>query len=738
MKRTFNWTLLLLSLFIAPEIFATYYIAGNGTDDPNGKWCNNKNWEFIELDANNSITFEGVAAGHYGFKITDGEWGSGHEFTTFDYDNSDSPLYGGNGSDMGFTLTEDADITISFVNGKVRVSATKALAYRSNYYYIAGNKSEMGSWSENAVALTNDQITFTNLGAEWYEFKITNGSWDKTWGYSELDVENSSPMHKTYGDGNNICFRIQAAADVTVKMEKGKVVLLIDHEYCITGNKELIGGDTNWPSTTACTLTSANNYTYTFNSLAAGDYRFKVKENVDNAWNDDCTWGYAHLDTENSNAGADWDDTSHNIGFSLSEPTKVTIALVNNKIRLNTTPIYYYVTGDLGEGGWSPDTESRRLNPTTHDITFTDVAEGTYIFRITNGSWASTWNYSHLDKSASSNGAVDNGGSDHNIKITLDQMADITVSFNPNTSVITLTSSVGYFLCEKYSVTGWGLFENNWATDDVTTEMTPVGDGTYKYILRNKTLGSGNYGFRVIGNHSWEVQYPKEGITETYVSITEPGDNDYTITFLFNPAEANPTCIIQKQMDYTISQYGYNTFFYDKAYEIPEGVTAKIATNIDDNAITYEEIEDVIPANTGVLLIGTPNQTYTFVETTTDVTYTENLFKGTISDTEINVANTVHYILSVNNGAVGMYWPYDTDTDDGTGEFTNQAHKAYLETSVLNAPARRGFPFNPQSELPTGIESQKSKVESGKFLRDRQLYIQRDGRIYNAQGVRVQ
>ena len=123
----------LLTLFIAcmmtTSLFATYYVVGDGTDDPNGSWCHNENWTVDAavnaLDENGSITFENVAGGkNYGFKITDGQWGSGHEFTTFDYENSDAPLYGGNGSDMGFTLTEDADVTVSFVDGKVQVHAT--------------------------------------------------------------------------------------------------------------------------------------------------------------------------------------------------------------------------------------------------------------------------------------------------------------------------------------------------------------------------------------------------------------------------------------------------------------------------------------------------------------------------------------------------------------------------------------------------------------------------------------
>ena len=115
MKRKFNTCMFLLLCMFSSNLSATYYIAGNGADDPNGKWCNNSNWCFQELNGGNTITFYGVAAGkNYGFKVKDSNsWETGTEYTTFDYDNSDQPLYGGNGGDMGFTLTETADVTIS-------------------------------------------------------------------------------------------------------------------------------------------------------------------------------------------------------------------------------------------------------------------------------------------------------------------------------------------------------------------------------------------------------------------------------------------------------------------------------------------------------------------------------------------------------------------------------------------------------------------------------------------------
>ena len=344
MKKIFTLCALMASM-LSTNLYATYYVVGNGTDDPNGNWVHGENWNVSAavnaLDANGTITFTNVAGGkNYGFKITDGAWNTNedktHEITTIDYDNCAAPMYGGNGNDVGFTLSEDADVTVSLVEGKIRLTATKPLAYRSNYYYIAGNYSNWGSWgTPKGAVLTNDQISAT-LPVGKYEFKITNGNWgsNNEWGYSKINISTSSPMFKD--DSGNIVFRLLKEADVVIKIVKNKVVLLIDREFIVTGNGNngLWLNDKSWaPKDDDATLNA--NYSRTFTNLQIGTYEFKVKENVDGygdaAWHADCTWGFDHLDGESSNAG---ENNDGNIAFTLDKASNVTIALVNNKIVL--------------------------------------------------------------------------------------------------------------------------------------------------------------------------------------------------------------------------------------------------------------------------------------------------------------------------------------------------------------------------------------------------------------------
>lgn len=745
MRNIHKYLTLLIACMLTTSLSATYYIVGNGTDDPNGKWCDGDNWGdvFHPLNAENSITFYGVGAGkNYGFKLTDSpDWGHG-QYTTFDYENSDEPLYGGNGDDMGFTLTEDADVTISFVDGKVRVHATKALAYRSNYYYIVGNGS--GAWcngqdwggNSDANKFVNDQISYSSLPAGWYQFKVIKGNWEKQWQYADVDVANSSPMHKGL-DGGDICFRLQAAADVTVKFIKGQVVLLIDREYCITG----IGG---WDAVTDKTLTRGNNYSYTFYNLSSGDYRFKVKESA-NAWNDDCTWGYAHFDAGHSNTGGDWDENDHNIGFHLDRPHDVTISLVNNKIRLNVSSVYF-IAGNGDESGathgtwcnqkyWWQDEPNSRLDATTLSKTYTSLPAGDYEFKITNGRWedggGTVWAAGNIDPETSSHGYIGNGT--NNIKFYLDETDDITITFNPETEKISLVSANGFFPCNVFSVVGQAelLGVAAWDAAETATELTPKGDGTYEYVLRNRNLTVGSYEYKIIGGHGWggDWEFPSSNAT---LSITE--DGIYDIVFTLNPAERTQNSVAHKHHDITISQYGYSSFYSDKAYIVPDGLTATIYTAVNGEALTGETIA-VIPANTGVILHGAANATYTLLQTTTTDSYDSNLLKGSTADEVIN-NDEVHYILGVNSGKCGLYWP--NGTTEGKGSFTNAAGKAYLELAPAVAPVgARGFVLR-ATDTATAVEDVPADADDTYYdLLGRKVLTPQPGNVYICNGKKI-
>ncbi len=617
-------------------------------------------------------------------------------------------------------------------------------------YYIAGNgDGSHGSWcggndwSVDATALVNDEISFTALPAEWYAFKITDGSWGSghEWGYTDVDASLSSPMYKD-GGGNNIGFRLQAAADVTIKMVNNKVVILFDREYCITGNGEDAGDGAwlaghNWRAYNADATLDAN-YSRTYNNLPVGSYQFKVKENVDAAWSDDCTWGYDHLDTENSNAGEDW---SGNIGFNLSLPSDVKISLVNNKIRLNISPVYFIAGNGSAERGtwcnqksWWQDEPNSRLNATTLSKTYTLLPAGEYEFKLTNGRWedggGTVWAAEDVDLETSSKGFM--GAGANNIKFHLQAPTDVTITFNPATGKISLVSSNGYFLCNKYSLVGDETLTGfDWANDETSTEFTPKGDGSYEFIMHDKVLNAGNYDYKIIGGHSWGTgcEYPTANAT-----VVIPENGTYTIVFTLNPSEGTQANAVFLQHDVTISAYGYSTFYSDKAFVLPDGLTATVYTNISGTMLTGEAIT-TIPANTGVVLCGAANATYTLLQTTTDESYPANLLHGTTSDQVINNSN-VHYILGVNGGQCGLFWP--DGTTKGVGSFTNKAGKAYLEVEPAAMPAPvRGFIIAAPT-VATGLDAVSQKEDNCYYdLFGRKVAEPQAGNVYIQNGKKV-
>ena len=141
----------------------------------------------------------------------------------------------------------------------------------------------------------------------------------------------------------------------------------------------------------------------------------------------------------------------------------------------------------------------------------------------------------------------------------------------------------------------------------------------------------------------------------------------------------------------TISAYEFSSFYADKAYIVPDGLTAIIFESLNGDLLEPTTL-DVIPANTGVILYGIADETYELVETESSVEYVNNMLKGTLTDQTID-NDKVHYILGLSaSGECGLYWPYGTGTTNGIGAFTNKAGKAYLELDPTSgAKQLRGF-----------------------------------------------
>lgn len=145
----------------------------------------------------------------------------------------------------------------------------------------------------------------------------------------------------------------------------------------------------------------------------------------------------------------------------------------------------------------------------------------------------------------------------------------------------------------------------------------------------------------------------------------------------------------------TISSAEWATLYYsDKAFEIPEGVTAKIVVAIDDNdVIDFEDLNGIIPAGTAVALNG-PQGTYDFkVVNDETVAPANNLLRG-FDVPHLTEGGDIYYKLTVKNDKVGFYWG-----EDNGDAFETGAHKAYLALTAEEANGVKFFVLGTAGDL---------------------------------------
>ena len=132
---------------------------------------------------------------------------------------------------------------------------------------------------------------------------------------------------------------------------------------------------------------------------------------------------------------------------------------------------------------------------------------------------------------------------------------------------------------------------------------------------------------------------------------------------------------------------GFGTFYTDKNYVLPQGLTAFGYTSIDDNNTLTKSVEyvagDIVPANTAVVVKGAKGS-YNYYNTEEVATkiIEKNLLKGVTTDTKIEAKSGVkRYILTrADDGILAFY-------RTNTGNINVKANRAYLEVPTAMAVA---------------------------------------------------
>lgn len=169
--------------------------------------------------------------------------------------------------------------------------------------------------------------------------------------------------------------------------------------------------------------------------------------------------------------------------------------------------------------------------------------------------------------------------------------------------------------------------------------------------------------------------------------------NIYTLK-VTNANNTQITKIVVYAKDETIAgainiatEEGYGTFYTDKNYVLPQGLTAFGYTSIDGNKTLTKSVEyvagDIVPANTAVVVKGAKGSyNYYNTEETATKTIEKNLLKGVTTDTRFEATSGVkRYILTrADDGILAFY-----RTNSGT--INVKANRAYLEVPTAMAVA---------------------------------------------------
>lgn len=185
-------------------------------------------------------------------------------------------------------------------------------------------------------------------------------------------------------------------------------------------------------------------------------------------------------------------------------------------------------------------------------------------------------------------------------------------------------------------------------------------------------------------------------ITDHIYEIAEAfqaAGNIYTLK-VTNDNNTQITKIVVYAKDETVAgainiatEEGFGTFYTDKNYVLPQGLTAFGYTSIDGKNTLTKSVEyvagDIVPANTAVVVKGAKGS-YNYYNTEEVATkiIEKNLLKGVTTDTKIEAASGVkRYILTrADDGILAFY-------RTNTGNINVKANRAYLEVPTAMAVA---------------------------------------------------
>jgi len=377
------------------------------------------------------------------------------------------------------------------------------------------------------------------------------------------------------------------------------------------------------------------------------------------------------------------------------------------------------VVASTNDESWSADTASYTLTVTTAG---SEAVGGTYEKVTSADSIDTNGNYIFVaTKDSKSYVATPTADYDSNTRFGATEVT-------PNTDgTITLPSDDYNFIIGE-------------ATDAYTLQSTLTG----KYYSGSSTKINSS----TSSSASWS--FTATTLTEGGVRVCSSGGSRWigvndTYMRLYQDASAYPDALLYKRTATNLATVGtitintdegWGTYYTDKAYTMPKGLTGYIVTGAENGKLTLEkkyEANAIVPGGTPLLVKGTNGESYGLVEATTEETaptgnklygaitskLTSEICSGTGSGTPSYYKLT--YSKSGDTKTLGFYYGAAAGA-----AFTNNPYRAFLVLDGAGQEGQaRGFSFA-DANISTGIQSAVVTTTAS----DPEA-------VYNLQGIRV-
>ena len=156
----------------------------------------------------------------------------------------------------------------------------------------------------------------------------------------------------------------------------------------------------------------------------------------------------------------------------------------------------------------------------------------------------------------------------------------------------------------------------------------------------------------------------------------------------------------------------YATLYLGYKVAIPAGVEAYVLTGVNPTWVELTQLNNVIPANTAVILKGTANRSYNFYYTSSEADDVEiNYLEGSIADRYVQGDA---YVLGIPEGETEPALCKAALNQVGNTSFKNNANKAYLKVAP-GAAMSTSLRFEEGTTAIENVEVENADVVKGIF-----------------------